>query len=128
MVRGRGVRRGQDALIRVTVDLAEAAFGVNREFQVDTAVVLPHLHRDRCSGRPSEPTECTMCHGRGEIQSVQRSFLGQVMTSRPCPQCQGYGTVIPHPCAECSGDGRVRTRRTLTVKIPAGVDTARGSS
>ncbi len=64
-----------------------------------------------------------MCKGRGEIQQVQRSFLGQVMTSRPCPQCQGFGTTIPHPCPECSGDGRVRTRRTLTVQIPPGVDT-----
>jgi molecular chaperone DnaJ len=64
-----------------------------------------------------------MCAGRGEVQSVQRSFLGQVMTSRPCPQCQGFGTLIPHPCPECSGDGRVRTRRTITVKVPPGVDT-----
>ena len=64
-----------------------------------------------------------MCQGRGEVQSVQRSFLGQVMTSRPCPQCQGFGTLIPHPCPECSGEGRVRTRRTITVKIPPGVDT-----
>src|SRR5262249_13169133 len=60
---------------------------------------------------------------RGEIQSVQRSFLGQVMTSRPCNQCRGFGTVIPSPCPECSGEGRVRSRRTLKVKIPAGVDT-----
>jgi molecular chaperone DnaJ len=44
------------------------------------------------------------------------------MTTRPCPQCQGFGTVNPRPCLECSGDGRVRTRRTLTIKIPAGVD------
>ena len=54
---------------------------------------------------------------------MQRSFLGQVMTSRPCPQCGGFGTIIPHPCTDCSGDGRVRTRRTLTVRVPAGVDT-----
>ena len=80
-----------------------------------------------CHGEGTAPdtqiVTCTMCQGRGEVQSVQRSFLGQVMTSRPCPQCQGYGSLIPHPCPECSGDGRVRTRRTLTVKIPAGVDT-----
>ena len=115
------VRRGQDALIKVTVDLAEAAFGVVKEIQVDTALVCP-----TCTGTGAAtghaPTECSMCRGRGEIQSVQRSFLGQVMTSRPCPQCQGYGTVISHPCAECSGDGRVRTRRTLKVKVPAGID------
>lgn len=63
-----------------------------------------------------------MCRGRGEVSQVTRSFLGQVMTSRPCPQCQGFGTVVPTPCPECAGDGRVRSRRTLTVKIPAGVD------
>ncbi len=115
------VRRGQDALIKITIDLGEAAFGAVKELQVDTAVVCP-----TCTGKGTaagyEPTECSMCRGRGEIQSVQRSFLGQVMTSRPCPQCQGYGTVIPHPCPDCSAEGRVRTRRTLKVKIPAGID------
>ena len=118
----RGVRRGQDALIRLKVDLAEAAFGVEKELQVDTAVRC-----GTCQGagtaQGTEPVPCTMCRGRGEIQQVQRSFLGQVMTARVCPQCQGFGTLIPHPCPECSGDGRVRTRRTLTVAIPAGVDT-----
>jgi molecular chaperone DnaJ len=63
-----------------------------------------------------------MCNGSGEVQQVTRSFLGQVMTSRPCPQCGGYGTVIRTPCPECSGDGRVRTRRTIKVRIPAGVE------
>lgn len=115
-------RRGQDALIRLDVELAEAAFGTTREIHVDTAVVCPS-----CSGSGSatgtHPMTCDMCSGRGEISQVQRSFLGQVMTSRPCPMCQGYGTVIPTPCTECAGDGRVRVRRTLKVKIPAGVDT-----
>ncbi len=116
------VRRGQDALVRLTVTLEESAFGANHEFVVDTAVVCP-----TCTGRGTAPdtqvVDCTMCHGRGEVQSVQRSFLGQVMTSRPCPQCGGFGTLIPHACAECNGEGRIRTRRTLTVKIPPGVDT-----
>jgi molecular chaperone DnaJ len=44
------------------------------------------------------------------------------MTARPCANCQGFGTVIPSPCSQCGGDGRVRTRRTLTVKVPAGVE------
>jgi molecular chaperone DnaJ len=114
--------RGKDALIRVQVTLAEAAFGVTRDITVDTAIAC-----DECKGAGTAPgtqvVGCSMCGGRGEVQSVQRSFLGQVMTSRPCPQCQGYGSLIPHPCPECSGDGRVRTRRTITVKIPAGVDT-----
>ena len=54
---------------------------------------------------------------------MQRSFLGEIRTLRPCAACRGFGTIIPDPCRECSGDGRVRSRRTLTVKIPAGVDT-----
>ncbi|MFN8169961.1 MAG: molecular chaperone DnaJ [Candidatus Nanopelagicales bacterium] len=116
------VGRGKDALIRLQVDLAEAAFGSTREITVDTAVACETCHGEGTAPETQIVT-CTMCNGRGEVQSVQRSFLGQVMTSRPCPQCQGYGTLIPHPCPECAGEGRVRTRRTLTVKIPAGVDT-----
>lgn len=124
---GRGgprsrVRRGQDALIRLKVDLREAVFGATREIQVDTAIGC-----STCDGAGTaagtSATTCPMCRGRGEIQSVQQSFLGQVMSSRPCPQCQGFGTTITHPCPECTGDGRVRTRRTLTIKIPAGVST-----
>jgi molecular chaperone DnaJ len=54
---------------------------------------------------------------------VQRSFLGEIRTLRPCAACRGFGTIIADPCRDCGGDGRVRSRRTLTVKIPAGVDT-----
>jgi molecular chaperone DnaJ len=114
-------RRGQDAMIRIEVALEEAAFGTTREIQVDTAVTC-----NTCNGEGAAPgttaQTCDMCRGRGEVSQVTKSFLGQVMTSRPCPQCQGFGTVVPHPCAECAGDGRIRARRTLTVKIPAGVD------
>jgi molecular chaperone DnaJ len=115
-------RRGQDALIRVEVDLADATFGVTRDLQVDTATTCP-----TCAGGGAAagtgPRTCEVCHGRGEVQQVTRSFLGQVMTSRPCAACQGFGSVIPNPCPDCGGDGRVRTRRSLKVKIPAGVDT-----
>ena len=70
----------------------------------------------------TSPTTCETCHGQGEVAAVQRSFLGEIRTLRPCAACRGYGSIIPDPCRECSGDGRVRSRRTLTVKIPAGVD------
>ncbi len=114
-------RRGQDALIRMQLDLAEAAFGVGRELKVDTAVTCTV-----CSGAGTapgtSPTQCTTCSGRGEISHVQRSFLGEVRTMRPCPTCRGFGTVIPDPCSECSGDGRVRARRAISIKVPPGVD------
>jgi molecular chaperone DnaJ len=66
---------------------------------------------------------CVVCKGRGETQQVTRSILGQVMTSRPCNTCNGFGSVITRPCRECAGDGRVRARQTINIKIPAGVET-----
>jgi len=114
-------REGEDALIRVDLDLDETVFGTTTEITVDTAVLC-----DVCTGAGTapgtHPETCTTCNGRGEVQSVQRSFLGQVIASRPCPTCSGTGQVIPSPCPQCAGDGRVRARRTIPVKIPAGVE------
>ncbi|MBC7632592.1 molecular chaperone DnaJ [Aeromicrobium sp.] len=122
---GRGpkarAQRGQDALLRLDVDLAEAAFGVTHDIKVDTAVTC-----STCAGsgaaEGSEPVMCRTCHGHGDVQHVQRSLLGDIRTSRPCPTCHGFGTVIPDPCAECAGEGRVRSRRSISVTIPQGVD------
>ncbi len=114
-------RRGRNATIRVELDLAESAFGTTREIVVDTAV-LCEVCQGSGAAAGTHPDTCDMCHGRGEVSQVTRSFLGQVMTSRPCPQCGGFGSVIRHPCLECSGEGRVRTRRTIKVRIPAGVE------
>lgn len=122
---GRGPRprqrRGQDALIRLDATLAEAAFGVTRELKVDTAVVCASCHGEGAAPGTS-PVTCETCRGAGEVAHVQRSFLGEIRTLRPCAACRGYGSVIPDPCRDCSGDGRIRSRRTLKVKIPAGVD------
>ncbi|MFT4188104.1 MAG: molecular chaperone DnaJ [Aeromicrobium sp.] len=115
------VQRGQDALLRVEVELAEAVYGVTRELKVDTAVVC-----DVCAGRGSDdgapPAPCGTCHGQGAIQHVQRSLLGDIRTARPCPTCHGFGSVITDPCRSCDGEGRVRARRSLTLPIPPGVD------
>jgi molecular chaperone DnaJ len=114
------VRAGADSLLRLRLDLEECATGVTRQVTVDTAVLC-----DTCQGKGTHngagPTRCDTCGGRGEVQSVQRSLLGQVMTSRPCPTCRGVGEVILDPCHRCGGDGRVRARREISVKIPAGV-------
>ncbi len=114
------VRPGSDSLLRMRMTLAECATGVTKQVTVDTAVLC-----DLCQGKGtngnSTPVACDICGGRGEVQSVQRSLLGQVMTSRACPTCAGIGEVIPDPCHRCGGDGRVRSRREISVKIPAGV-------
>ena len=121
---GRGpigrVRPGSDSLLRMRMTLTECATGVTRQVTVDTAVLC-----DMCQGKgthgDSRPATCDTCNGRGEVQSVQRSLLGQIMTARPCPTCIGVGEVIPDPCHRCGGDGRVRSRREISVKIPVGV-------
>jgi len=97
--------RGQDALVRVTLDLGDVVFGTHRDIDVDTAVL------------------CETCEGSGQVQRTVRSLLGNVVTSQPCTTCQGYGTTIPYPCATCQGQGRVRARRTVSVDIPGGVET-----
>jgi molecular chaperone DnaJ len=116
------MRRGQDSLIRIEIELEDAFNGVQREITVDTAVACKSC-KGGGTAPGSAPTTCGMCRGRGQVQSVQQSFLGQVMTTRACTGCAGYGTVIAHPCPECAGDGRVRTREKLRFNIPAGVET-----
>ena len=115
-------RAGQDSLIRIQVDLNEACFGTEREITVESAVVCPKCTGTGCQDG-DHPEMCMTCKGRGETQQVVRSVIGQVMTSRPCNACQGYGSVIKNPCRECAGEGRVRSRQTIDVKIPAGVET-----
>ncbi|HVU74055.1 MAG TPA: molecular chaperone DnaJ [Mycobacteriales bacterium] len=114
-------RAGNDALIGMELDLSEAAFGVEKPLTLDTAVLC-----ETCAGEGTAPgthvDTCPQCQGRGEVQTVARTLLGQVMTTRACPRCGGTGTVIPTPCGTCGGDGRVRARRTVTVKVPAGVE------
>ncbi|MCU1585364.1 MAG: dnaJ [Microbacteriaceae bacterium] len=114
--------RGQDALVRVEVDLDEIIFGTTREIDVDTAVLCETCDGS-CCAPGTHPVTCDICHGSGQIQRTVRSLLGNVMTSSPCGTCRGYGTVIPNPCPTCQGQGRVRARRTISVDIPAGVDT-----
>ena len=114
------VQTGSDALIRLQLTLEECATGVSRELTVDTAVLCGDCDGSGCAAG-SRPAMCDTCGGIGEVQNVQRSFLGQVVTSRPCPVCHGFGQVIADPCQQCGGDGRVRARRTVTAKVPAGV-------
>jgi molecular chaperone DnaJ len=115
------VRQGADALLRIELELAETAFGTTRDLTLETAVVCTTCHGEGAAAG-THPSVCETCRGRGQVQSVQKSFLGQVMTTRTCGRCGGLGSVIEHPCGECGGDGRVRARRTLAVKIPAGVE------
>ena len=113
--------RGQDALLRVELTMAEVVFGVEKKIDIDTAVVC-----DTCKGstcRPgSSPKVCDLCGGSGSISRQVRSLLGNVLTTAPCNACRGYGQTIPEPCVDCRGQGRTRASRTLDLNIPGGVE------
>lgn len=116
------VERGQDALVRVEIELADVVFGVHKDIEVDTAIVCETCQGSCCQPGTSVQT-CDICRGSGTIQRTVRSLLGNVVTSNPCGSCRGHGTVIPTPCTSCGGQGRVRASRTIPLDIPAGVDT-----
>jgi molecular chaperone DnaJ len=125
---GRGARprsrreRGQDALVRVSLELGDVVFGAHRDLEVDTAV-LCETCQGSCCQPGTQPVTCDICRGSGHVQRTVRSLLGNVVTNQPCATCQGYGTTIPYPCSTCQGQGRVRSRRTVSLDIPAGVET-----
>ncbi|MGX1931687.1 molecular chaperone DnaJ [Microbacterium resistens] len=114
--------RGQDALVRITLDLGDVVFGVHRDIEVDTAV-LCETCQGSCCQEGTSPVTCDICRGTGHVQQQVRGLLGTVLTTAPCGSCEGYGTTIPYPCATCNGQGRVRSRRTVGLDIPAGVET-----
>ncbi|PLA37272.1 molecular chaperone DnaJ [Corynebacterium coyleae] len=115
------VQPGNDALLRTSITLAEAFTGVKQDVTVDTAVLCDKCHGSG-SKSESKPVTCDVCQGQGAVQEMQQSFLGNVMTTRECPKCHGFGEVITDPCAQCAGDGRVRASRDLVVNIPAGIN------
>ena len=113
--------RGADALLRVELTLAEVVAGVEKQIEIDTAVVCETCLGTTC--RPGTSSKlCDICRGSGQIQRQVRSLLGNVVTSAPCGSCKGYGQTIPDPCLDCRGQGRTRARRTLDLNIPGGVE------
>jgi molecular chaperone DnaJ len=122
--RRRGARsaatRGHDLHLVLPLTFEEAAFGVARQVPVERRVRC-----DRCGGEGAEPgttpSRCGTCGGTGEVSDVRRSVLGAVMTSRPCPACEGSGQVIPSPCTTCRGEGRVGAAENVHIEVPAGV-------
>ncbi len=117
-----GPPRGQDLEVVADITLEQAVFGATVPVTVRTAVRCEH-----CDGtgaaEGTHPVTCSECNGRGQVQRVRQSLLGQMVTTAACPRCHGAGQVIASPCAGCNGDGRLVTERTYQVDIPAGVDT-----
>ncbi|MEY3624681.1 MAG: molecular chaperone DnaJ, partial [Actinomycetota bacterium] len=113
-------QRGQDALLRVDLELDEAIFGVEKTLNIDTAILCETCHGSCCKPGTSARV-CDICRGSGQIQRQVQSFMGMMVTTTPCGSCRGTGEVIPDPCISCRGQGRVRAKRELDLEIPAGV-------
>ncbi|MFT4465212.1 MAG: molecular chaperone DnaJ [Sodalis sp. (in: enterobacteria)] len=110
--------RGADLRYNMELSLEEAVRGVTREIRIPTLEEC-----DVCHGSGAKPgtsaVTCPTCHGQGQVQMRQGFFAVQ----QTCPTCQGQGKIIKDPCTKCHGHGRVEKSKTLSVKIPAGVDT-----
>ncbi|MDH4110695.1 MAG: molecular chaperone DnaJ [Gammaproteobacteria bacterium] len=115
--RSSQVFRGADLGYELRLDLEQAVRGDSVTIDVPTQVPC-----DECSGsgarKGSDPVKCSTCGGAGQVRMQQGFFSIQ----QTCPACKGAGTVISDPCAKCHGRGRVAKTRTLSVKVPAGVD------
>jgi molecular chaperone DnaJ len=114
---GRQVYRGGDLSYAMEVTLEEAAAGK------DAQIRIPSWDNcTTCSGSGAKPgtkvVSCTTCHGHGQVQMRQGFFSVQ----QTCPTCKGTGKLIPEPCSACMGVGKIKTNKTLEVKIPAGID------
>lgn len=112
-------RPGDDLLYDLTLSFEEAVFGTEKEVEIET-----FGRCEKCSGTGAEPgsheATCPMCQGRGQVVQSQGFFR----VSATCARCQGTGQVIVSPCEECHGQGRVKRKKKVQVKVPAGVDSA----
>ncbi|MEI9697611.1 molecular chaperone DnaJ [Moellerella wisconsensis] len=110
--------RGSDLQYNIDLTLEEAVRGVAKEIRIPTLQTC-----DVCHGNGAKPgtdvETCSTCHGAGQVHMRQGFFSVQ----QPCPTCHGRGKIIKEPCNKCHGHGRVEKYKTLSVKIPAGVDT-----
>jgi molecular chaperone DnaJ len=114
---GPQVFRGADLGYELTLDLEKAVAGDTVEIDVPTQIGC-----ESCAGsgakKGTSPETCSTCGGAGQVRMQQGFFSVQ----QTCPACKGAGTTISDPCNDCHGRGRIRKTRTLSVKVPAGVD------
>ena len=119
---GRGrtrATRGSDRLMRMRLSFEEAIYGCSKDLTLDV-----NEECSECDGKGGFHEEiCPKCHGSGTITSEQRTILGAFMTKTTCPTCGGLGKSYKETCRRCNGKGYNRTKKTISVNVPAGIDT-----
>lgn len=122
--RRSGPAQGADLRMAVQITLEEAFTGVERDIELESDVSC-----DTCKGQRTTNSDgfqnCRECHGTGTVHQVIRTPLGRLTQTAPCAACRGEGRQLTDPCKKCQGRGVMPKKRTLAVKIPAGIDTGK---
>jgi molecular chaperone DnaJ len=112
-----GAYRGADLRYNLEITLEDAARGTETRIRIPTMALCETCHGS--GAKPgTKPVVCSTCGGHGQVRMQQGFFSIQ----QTCPKCHGSGKIVPEPCAACYGAGRVKQQKTLSVKIPVGID------
>lgn len=114
-------RKGSNIETTIMISFEEAAKGCKKTITYTNESICNECHGSGAA-KGTSPKVCPTCGGTGQVQVNQRTPFGVVRTSRTCDSCRGKGKTVETPCAKCRGMGRVRTKRTVDVDIPAGIN------
>lgn len=119
--RHNGPEKGADLRYDMEISFEQAAFGVETEVQIPRTEECGTCHGSGAAPG-THPETCPQCKGTGQVQVAQNTPFGRMVNVRTCDRCRGEGKIVHTPCKECHGSGKVRNKRTIKIKIPAGVD------
>lgn len=114
-------RRGADIAVQLEIGFMEACKGVSHDININRTEDCPDCGGSGAKSGTGTKT-CPDCKGKGYVTVQQRSMFGMMQSQRPCSKCGGKGKIIENPCPKCSGSGKVTMKKTVSVKVPAGID------
>jgi len=110
---------GSDVLRKMTITFDEAIYGTDKDLELDVVEEC-----EKCNGNGGLNSKtCNKCHGSGTITTEQHTILGSFLSKTTCPDCRGSGQTYEKVCPECRGKGQLKKHKTLTINIPAGINT-----
>ncbi len=117
----RKMFKGTDVYVEATISFKEAAFGVKKEIEYNVNENCPE-----CKGKKAKSDSgiatCSVCRGTGKVSVSRSTFLGSLITTSTCQNCQGTGVIVKEPCEKCNGKGYIKVKRKISVDIPSGVN------